>query len=120
MRPRMVLEHRFVESAPEELAPNVIYVSVKYATAIHLCCCGCGNEVVTPLSPTDWQLLFDGETISLTPSIGNRGFQCRSHYWIRRSEVVWCPEWSDTDRARQNSSLFRRCWTRWRQRLWGR
>ena len=35
------------------------------------CCCGCGEEVVTPFSPAQWQMSFDGEAVSLHPSIGN-------------------------------------------------
>jgi Family of unknown function (DUF6527) len=35
----------------------------------NLCCCGCGEKVVTPLRPTDWKLIFDGKTISLDPSL---------------------------------------------------
>jgi hypothetical protein len=61
---------------------------------VHKCCCGCGKEVVTPLSPTDWKLIYDGKTISLDPSIGNWGFECRSHYWIRNSRVRWAARWS--------------------------
>jgi hypothetical protein len=34
-------------------------------------------------------LAFDGESISLYPSIGNWNFACQSHYWIRRNEVRW-------------------------------
>ena len=87
------LTHVFVKSVPEQLEDGVIYVSIEYATAIHKCCCGCGNQVVTPLSPRDWKLTFDGETISLQPSIGNWNFKCRSHYWITRNRVEWCAEW---------------------------
>jgi hypothetical protein len=72
---------------------GVVYVSISYATAVHRCCCGCGGEVVTPLSPTDWTLIFDGEAIS-RPSIGNWSFSCQSHYWIRRNTVEWAPRWS--------------------------
>src|SRR5688572_24441134 len=82
------LTHRFVRSIPRELEPGVLYVSMEYATAIHACCCGCGNQVVTPFTPTDWQMSFDGEGISLTPSIGNWGFPCRSHYFIRKDRVL--------------------------------
>ena len=64
-----------------------IYVSIAYATAVHKCACGCGKEVVTPLSPTDWKLIFDGKTVSLDPSIGNWGFPCRSHYWVRNNRA---------------------------------
>jgi hypothetical protein len=56
--------------------------------------CGCGNEVVTPFSPTDWQFTFDGETITLSPSIGNWNFKCQSHYWITNSKIVMARKWS--------------------------
>ncbi len=81
--------HVFVDSIPRELKSGTIYISIKYATALHKCCCGCGNEVVTPLSPTDWQLTFDGKTVSLYPSIGCWNFECKSHYWIKRDQVLW-------------------------------
>jgi hypothetical protein len=84
----------FVEFVPENLSEGVLYVSIPYATAAHLCCCGCRNEVVTPLTPTDWSLKFDGETVSLKPSIGNWNFECQSHYWITHNEVRWAPQWS--------------------------
>lgn len=93
------LTHRFSEYIPDELEEDVLYISVSFATATHLCCCGCGGEVVTPLTPADWSLIFDGESVSLTPSIGNWSFACRSHYWIRRNQVVWAPEWSESQVA---------------------
>ena len=89
------LTHRFVTHIPRVLEPGVLYISIEFATAAHSCCCGCGEEVVTPLTPTDWRLIFDGETISLWPSIGNWSFACRSHYLIERSEVVPALPWSD-------------------------
>ncbi len=91
---KVILRHEFVEIIPDLLRDGVVYVSVLYATAVHKCCCGCGGEVVTPISRTDWQLTFDGESISLHPSIGNWSFACQSHYWIRRNEVRWAPRWS--------------------------
>jgi len=97
MRERVLLAHKFVEFIPRELEPNTIYVSIPYATAIHNCCCGCGNRVVTPLSPADWRLIFDGRSISLEPSIGNWSFPCRSHYWIRNNQVAWSDDWADDE-----------------------
>lgn len=82
------LEHSFVENIPDALEPGVLYLSMPYATAAHLCCCGCGEEVVTPFSPTDWKMTFDGEAITLSPSIGNWNFACRSHYFIRDGRVI--------------------------------
>ena len=57
--------HKFVEPIPERLEEGVLYISIHYATGMHLCACGCGHQVVTPLSPTDWEMTFDGETVSL-------------------------------------------------------
>jgi hypothetical protein len=89
------LEHRFVEQLPECLEAGMLYISMEYATAAHCCCCGCGEEVVTPFTPTDWSMTFDGETISLSPSIGNWNFACRSHYFIRRGRIVEATSWTD-------------------------
>jgi len=89
------LEHRFVEHIPERLEPGILYVSMEYATSAHSCCCGCGEEVVTPITPTDWRMTFDGETISLRPSIGNWTLKCRSHYVIDHGKVIEAAPWSD-------------------------
>lgn len=98
-----LVRHVFVESIPDALETGVLYVSIRHETVVHACCCGCGGEVVTPLSPTDWALRFDGETVSLEPSIGNWSFPCRSHYWITRGRVDWVPAWSkrQIDRGRE-------------------
>src|SRR5579859_3331190 len=90
------LEHKFVHYIPEQLEPGVIYISMDYATAAHSCCCGCGEQVITPFTPTDWKLTFDGETVSLWPSIGNWNFRCRSHYIIRNSRILGAEPWSST------------------------
>jgi len=97
------LSYEFCEFIPEELQPGVLYISGTYSTTAHLCCCGCGEKVVAPLSPVDWQLEFDGRSVSLYPSIGNWGFPCESHYWIRRNQVRWAPKWSTEriDRGRE-------------------
>jgi hypothetical protein len=89
------VRHVFVEYRPEKLEEGVVYVSIEFRTAVHHCCCGCGNLVVTPLSPVKWKLGFDGVSISLSPSIGNWGFPCRSHYWIKDNQVVWDDDWDD-------------------------
>ena len=97
MRDPIDIEHRFVEFVPRELEEGVLFISIEYATASHKCFCGCGERVVTPLSPTDWQLLFDGKTVSLYPSIGSWRLPCRSHYWIRRGRVEWARAWSQDE-----------------------
>jgi hypothetical protein len=79
----------FVESAPRPLSEGVLYISDRFRTALHLCCCGCGKEVVTPLNPAGWSYKREAGTVTLKPSVGNWSFPCRSHYQIIRSEVVW-------------------------------
>lgn len=91
----MKLEHRFVEFVPKELENNVLYISIRFRTAVHKCACGCGIKTVTPLSPTDWKLIFNGKSVSLDPSIGNWGFPCQSHYWIYKNKIEWAPKWSE-------------------------
>ena len=90
------LTHEFVENIPQVVDDGIIYISIPYTTAVHLCCCGCGLEVVTPFSPTDWELNFNGDSISLSPSIGNWSFPCRSHYWIRQNKVKWAGDMSSS------------------------
>lgn len=89
----------FVGTMPDRLAEGALYVSVEFCTAIHLCACGCGSRVVTPLTPAGWALIFDGETVSLYPSIGNWNLPCRSHYWIERNRVKVARRWSEREIA---------------------
>lgn len=89
MARRSRIDHEFVDDIPERLVDGVLYISVGYETAAHQCLCGCGSLIVTPLSPTDWKLIFDGETVSLSPSIGNWSFPCQAHYWIHENKTVW-------------------------------
>ncbi|MEV4320623.1 DUF6527 family protein [Microbispora rosea] len=106
---RTAIRHEFVAMIPDHLDEGVVYVSMPYATAVHLCCCGCGHEVVTPLHPLQWSLILNGETISLTPSIGNWSFPCRSHYWIRAGQVHRARPFSDSEisgvRAKERALL---------------
>lgn len=89
-----MLQNKFVEFIPDLLEEGVLYVSMEYCTAIHKCVCGCGNKVVTPISPASWQLKFDGKSISLNPSIGNWNFDCQSHYWITESKIRHAGRWT--------------------------
>lgn len=91
----MTIQYKFVEFIPDIIEEKILYISVEYCTAIHKCVCGCGNEVVTPISPTDWELHFDGKTVSLSPSIGNWSFECKSHYFITRNKICHARRWED-------------------------
>lgn len=88
------LTPRFVEFIPKQLEPAVLYISIEYTTTAHACACGCGERVVLPLRPTDWKLIFDGQSITMRPSVGNWGFPCRSHYLITGNQIEWASDWS--------------------------
>ena len=92
----MRIEHRFVDSFPKvsDMTPGVLYVSLKYRSAAHLCACGCGAEVVTPIRKGAWRFEFDGDSVTLHPSIGSGNLQCQSHYFIRDGVVQWVPDWT--------------------------
>jgi hypothetical protein len=100
MKPKIVLTYEFVEFIPEKVKEGTLYISCTHCTAIHKCCCGCSREVVTPLSPTGWQLTFDGKTVSLYPSIGSWSLPCQSHYFITKNKVIWAPKWNNKQIAR--------------------
>ncbi|WP_423748244.1 DUF6527 family protein [Geothrix paludis] len=93
----------FVKVIPERLEDGVLYICEQYRTVAHNCCCGCGQEVITPLGPADWSLRREGDNVTLHPSIGNWGFPCRSHYFIRRNQVVWLKSMtrSEVERVRR-------------------
>ena len=107
MKLTKILTYQFVEYIPRDIQEGIIYISMAFSTAIHKCCCGCGQEVVTPFGRTDWQLIFDGESISLDPSVGNWSFGCKSHYWIRHSKIIWASRWTkkQIERCRKRDEL---------------
>ncbi len=121
---RIILQH--VKYLPHELAPGILYVSIEFAVAGHLCACGCGNKVITPLGPAEWTFTERGGRPTLHPSVGNWQLRCRSHYVIAEGQIHWGDQWSDAQIARgrhaeQNrreayyaSRTTRRFW----QRLW--
>ncbi|PUB27688.1 hypothetical protein C8K30_104135 [Promicromonospora sp. AC04] len=130
------IDHTFVNAVPVKLAPNTLYISAKYEIVAHLCLCGCGSKVVTPLGPAEWTLTTDRHTVTLAPSIGNGALACRSHYLITNSIVHWLPQQSPTaqrralerdDRDLQHQLLNDARWWRriartagrwWRTRTW--
>ena len=87
MRSRQ-LDPVFVTYIPAQLRSGHVYVSMEYATAVHLCACGCGAKTVTPLAADGWTLKFDG-SVTLRPSIGNGQSPCKSHYLITRDTVSY-------------------------------
>lgn len=83
-----------VHYIPRSLEPGILYVSEEFCAAVHLCACGCGAKVSTPLGPTEWKLQEVDQQPTLKPSVGNWQLPCQSHYWINCGRIVWCEKWS--------------------------
>ena len=100
-----------VHLMPKDLVPGILYVSKEFGTAAHLCACGCGSKVRTPLGPTAWSIKETKRGPTLRPSVGNWQKPCKSHYLIIRGEVVWAEQWTmeeiatgrDTEAARRDA-----------------
>lgn len=83
------LTPEFVDEIPSVPDYGKLYLSCRYRAAVHLCACGCGAKISTPLHPTGWTLSYDGDAVSLSPSVGNWSEECQSHYVIKDSRVLW-------------------------------
>ena len=83
-----------VHYVPKVLEPGLLYVSEEFGAVVHLCACGCGAKVSTPLGPTEWSLHESDEGPSLRPSVGNWQLPCQSHYWIDAGRIVWSGKWT--------------------------
>ena len=81
------LRPQHVENLPEQLEDGVLYICKPFELAAHRCCCGCGEEVVTPINKAKWSLSECDGRVSLKPSIGNWKLACQSHYWITNNKV---------------------------------
>lgn len=113
-----MMKHKFTEFIPETLEQGIIYISIEYSTAVHTCVCGCGNEVVTPIAPTDWDLTLHGDSVSLYPSIGNWSFDCKSHYWLKKGKVIHCGRWTTAQiesgrnqEKKRKKKFYQKIWT---------
>lgn len=91
----------FTEHFPDLMEPGMLYISMEYAICAHLCACGCGQKVITPLSPSKWSLTYDGESVTLYPSIGNYAFDCQSHYFLINGRIKWVIENNSKEKKRK-------------------
>ena len=88
-RKRVILKPEFVEQFPrDDFRQDTLYISMKFRMVALKCPCGCGFVSYLSLSPDGRKLEFDGEHITLKPSVGSKR-PCGSHYHIVRNEVVW-------------------------------
>lgn len=94
---------------PKEISEGILYYSEEFGVAAHLCACGCGNKVITPIEPVEWSFFEKNNLPSLHPSIGNWEIPCKSHYWIKDGRIEWSHGWSDAEiiRGRRNEERKR-------------
>lgn len=107
-------EMQIVHRIPENLQPGLLYVCFDCNVVAHLCACGCGEKVVLPIDPQFWSVRYDGETVTLSPSIGNYQYHCKSHYWIKENRVIWVDDFASTSKKKTPK---RRKKKRWLDRL---
>lgn len=118
-----------VRYIPKVLEPGLLYMSEEFGAAVHLCACGCGSKVSTPIGPTDWAVEDTPAGPTLIPSVGNWQLPCKSHYWIREGSITWAGAWTAEQiiagrnaeqhrhhayfesRARRRGGVLRRVWT---------
>lgn len=85
---------QFVETVPSELKDGILYICIRCNVIVHRCACGCGEKTVTPIDKKyGWKMTYDGQTITLRPSIGNFSIPCQSHYYITENRVEWLVEY---------------------------
>lgn len=89
------IELKHVEVVPKILEDGILYLSERFQVALHICPCGCGNKIVTPLGPYEWDFTEENGKPSLYPSVGNWQIPCKSHYWIMDGEIEWSYKWSE-------------------------
>jgi hypothetical protein len=83
-----------VQYMPSKLEVGVLYLSEEFGTAAHLCACGCGSKIRTPIGPTEWSVKETKAGPTVWPSVGNWQKACESHYVITGGAVEWAPKWS--------------------------
>ncbi len=98
-----------VRYVPKMLNPGVLYVAEDFDVAVHLCACGCGSKITTPLGPAEWKVTERGGLPTLHPSVGNWQLPCRSHYLIIAGRTHWAGQWSEAQiMAGRNAEQVRR------------
>lgn len=97
---RTILDHMVQETVTavhvarlpdvDDMKQGTVYICDEFLVTSHLCCCGCGERVVMSIDPLGWRYGEKDGKPTFAPSIGNFCFPCKSHYFIRNGEVVWC------------------------------
>lgn len=87
-----------VTELPNELERTLIYLvgeNEHLWFAVMLCPCGCSEQLYLNLDPVErpcWEFTEHWRSvITLHPSV-HRMVGCRSHFWLRNGQVIWCKD----------------------------
>ena len=102
-KPIRPLQTVHLEELPDTLDPKNVYVlgEGQHVWFVAMMCpCGCKETLQMSLlhdAKPKWKLIEHGDgMISLRPSIW-RKVGCRSHFFLRRGLIQWCPGESSPD-----------------------
>ena len=99
----------FVDKIPSNLKDGILYVCISCNVIVHRCACVCGERTVTPIDKKyGWKMSYDGQSITLRPSIGNYSIPCQSHYYITENKVEWLESYLQNNTKNGLFELIRR------------
>lgn len=77
-----------VERIPTDLEDGVVYLSEEYEIAALKCACGCGHTITLLVGDGHQVDNLDGVP-DISPSIGAWDAPCKSHFCVKKGEIVW-------------------------------
>ncbi len=79
----------YVDTLPlkKDMEEGIVYVSERTWQSSHLCACGCGDEILTPLVRGGWKhVVNEKDEITLFPSVTSES--CDSTYSINQGYAI--------------------------------
>ena len=99
----------FVDIIPRQLKEGILYICINCNVIVHKCACGCGEKTVTPLDKNNgWVMKYDGQSLTLRPSIGNFNINCKSHYFITENTVEWLNSIHYTNKGKNKLNIMKK------------
>ncbi len=89
-----ILSFNRTDDIPEVCKKKVIDIIGKEKSWLltFLCPCGCSKIIMLNLlqeEKPNWSYSINKKRISIYPSV-NRVTGCKSHFWIKNGQVLWC------------------------------
>ena len=98
---------------PSNLDDGIMYICLNCNVIVHKCACGCGEKTVTPIDRNyGWIMKYDGQTVTLRPSIGNFSIPCNSHYYITENRVEWIEKYQNQKRRKKIFEVIKKLITK--------